>query len=703
MARAFPSSGRPWRAPRVAGRIAGALALGLVAAAAAGGATPRPVPLPLVGGAAVRQAGALRGTPCTDDDDCGGYAVFPPLWCRRGEGADTPTCRAYVGEGAPCDDAGVVCDATTSFGSRSLSCVGGVCSTFVAGVARGDVCPAGQRTSPPCVDGHVCRFVNSAGNAARCVALGAPGDGCGGPLALCADGTECIDGDTGEACPMTRTVGAPPFEEEERYPFPACVNTATAAGGTCRAATTPTVGTLCDELGDRDDVCARSGDANLICTRVTNRNRDAVLRCVQRTAPGAPCALSGASGPGVCSEQPGNAADQLCIDGACVEYFFPGPLVSTLGNECTFRDGCSGGDDVVCRFWEGLANGVCWRERVPLGGGCGVDEFGICNNDAGLTCADGVCVAGEAAQQGEACDDRLDVSCDQSAVGNRAGLTSCRTNASGDGGTRCVFVCRDGDACGGEFDLCPDGRVMDGVCVVGLLKGDPCDHPSAVCDARRGLFCRPIDGDGGGSGSNVRNVDGVCAVKGAVGKACDAASGDQCFDGLSCVSGVCAERSVGLGEACTNDTDCRNTDGGQGTACWRGRGATGKTCRAWRGPHESCAGATDKCWRPSLLCTDDGDDSVCVNAQGRGGLGAFCRLDRSDCTAADDLFCATSAFTPAPVCKRLVGEGAACDPGLGTDLRLCDAAAGLVCRYSGRFSGGPVGYFCRQPASADRR
>lgn len=689
---------RPWRSPRVAGCVAGALALGMVVAAAAGEATPRPATAPLVGGAAVRQADALRGTPCMDDDGCGGYAVIPPLWCRRGEGADTPTCRGYVGEGEACDNAGVVCDATTSFGFHSLSCVGGTCSTFVSGVAGGDVCPTGQSASP-CVGGHDCRFVRSAGNSARCVSVGAAGAGCGGPLAVCAVGTECIDGDTGEACPLMRTVGAPPFEEEERFLFPACTDSATAAGGTCRAAARPTVGTACNRLGERDDVCARSGDANLICSRVSSRNFDGNLQCVQRTWPGAPCALSGASGPGVCSEQRGNAAKQLCIDGACVEYFFPGPLVSTLGNECNLRDGCSGGDDVVCRLWEGQANVVCWRERVPEGGMCGVNAFGICDQDAGLTCTDGVCVVAEAAQQGAACDDRLRGGCDQSAVGDRSGFTSCRTDASGGGGKRCVFVCRDGDACGGEFDLCPDGRVLDGVCVVGLLKGDPCNHP-IVCAARQGLFCRPIDGNGGGSGSNVRNVDGVCAVKAAVGETCDATTGDQCLDGLRCVYGVCAERSVGLGEACTDDTDCRNTDDGQVTSCWRGRGATGggQTCRAWRGPYESCAGADGKCWRPDLFCTNDGDDSVCVNAQGRGDLGAYCRLDGSDCTAADDLFCAASAFTAAPVCKRFVGEGEQCHPGQGRDLLLCNADEGLACRFNGRFSGRPVGYFCQVPA-----
>lgn len=708
MAPVAPTARRPWRSARVTGRVVCAIVLGAVAAAAPGDATPRPAHLALAGGAAVRQADALRGTPCTSDDGCGGYAVFPPLWCRRGEGADTPTCRSYVGEGQACNSTGVLCDEETASGSNTLSCVSGKCSTFVLGVGRGDKCPAGQRPSP-CVDGHNCRFVNSLGTHARCVSVGAAGVGCGGPLAICAAGTECIDADTGEACPLTRTVGAGPFEEEERYLFPACTNNATAGGGTCRATAAPAVGTPCNNLGSRDDVCGRGGDDSLVCSRVAFRGGSGELQCVKRTAPGAPCALSGASGPGVCSEQTGDDDEQLCIDGKCVPYVFPGPLVTTLGNECSPRDGCTGGDDVECRFWEGIANLVCWRQRVPAGGACGLAAFGICDGGAGLSCVDGVCVAAAGAAQGAACDRRLDVSCDQAAVGNRSGVTSCRPgppgsgDGDGDGGRRCFFVCRNGDACTGEFDLCDDGRVLDGVCVKGVIKGDPCDHPTAVCDAREGLYCRPIDGNGGGSGSDVRDVDGVCAVTAAAGTACDATTADQCADGLACVDGTCAERSVGLGEPCTDDADCRNTDDGQVTACRRGRGASGKTCRAWRGPYASCVGADSKCWRPDLYCTDDGAASVCVNAEGRGDLGAYCRLDGSDCTAADDLFCAASAFTAAPVCKRYVAEGERCDPGLGRDLRLCNANDGLVCRYNGRFSGRPVGYFCQAPVGAERR
>lgn len=711
MAYAFSPCVRPWRSPCVAGRVAGALVLGVVAAAAAVMASPRPVSLPLTGGAAVRQADALRGTPCAGDDDCGGYAVFPPLWCRRGEGADTPTCRAYVAEGEACSNAGVLCDATSELQISPLSCVDGTCSTFVTGGTRGDTCPIDQDSSP-CADGHTCRFVNSLGGDGVCVSVGAAGNACGGPLAVCSDATECIDGETGEACPLTRMMGAPPFEVEERDVFPKCTSNATAAGGTCRAPTTPTVGTPCTGLRGTDDVCARSGDDTLFCSIVSRaRGLDETddLRCVKRTAPGAPCTLSGASEPGVCSDQPFGSPAQLCIDKVCVPYPSSGPQVSSLGNECYPRDGCSGGDDVECVFadfanGQEFANGVCFRRRVPVGGACGVESFGLCDADAGLTCKGDVCVAGGSAQLGVVCDARLRVSCDPSAVRNRSGFLRC-TGSSG-GETRCSFECVDGDECGGEFDSCPGGRVLDGICVEGLVKGDPCDDASFACDARRGLFCRPIDGNGGGSGSNVRDVDGVCAVKRAVGATCDATTADQCNDGLTCQYGVCAERSVGLGEACNDDADCRNTADGRVTACWRGRGAEGKTCRAWRGPFESCASASDKCWRPALYCADDdagaggaGGGSVCVSAQGRGDVGAFCRLGGADCTAAADLFCATSRFTPAPVCKRIVGEGEPCDAGLGSDFRLCDEDAGLQCLYRGRFDEGPMGYFCQAPST----
>jgi len=94
-----------------------------------------------------------------------------------------------------------------------------------------------------------------------------------------------------------------------------------------------------------------------------------------------------------------------------------------------------------------------------------------------------------------------------------------------------------------------------------------------------------------------------------------------------------------------------------------------------------------------LVCAGEGDAAVCVNAEGGGELGAYCRLDGDDCQGGDGgdgggpLFCADSVFTGAPVCKVLVAEGERCDPGQGSDLRLCDGDAGFTCRYKSRGEG----------------
>lgn len=339
---------------------------------------------------------------------------------------------------------------------------------------------------------------------------------------------------------------------------------------------------------------------------------------------------------------------------------------------------------------------------MPVGGACGLGAFGVCNSKAGLTCSpDGVCVAGTPAALGEACDfrHRLNGPCDEGPVGNRSGNMACRPGGgAGDTERLCYFICDDGDGCGGAFDLCPRGRIMDGVCVEGRVKGDPCNHPTAECSTARGHTCRPNDGNGGGTGSNVRLRPGVCAVLGAVGAACDAATGDQCIDGTACVAGVCVDRAVGLGGACMGDGDCARTPDGEVTGCWRGRGAGGKTCRAWVGPYQPCASADTKCWAPALRCADEaGGASVCGSATGGEELGAYCRLDGDDCTGTEGLFCATSPSTPDAVCKRYVAEGERCDPPQGKNLLLCNPAEGLECRYVGRWSSpGPGGNRCRQ-------
>lgn len=297
----------------------------------------------------VRRGSSLRptcgGTPCTTGDDCGGYAVFVPLWCRRGEAADTPTCRAYVGKGDPCGTTDVLGDASVAFGSKALLCVGRYLLDACHGRGTRRRVPDGPR--PVAVYARSRLPVCGKRRPQRAVRVGGcrRGRAWGSPGGVCAAGTECVNSETGSACPLTQAVGTPPLAVDESYRFPAGAGTdTTAAVGTCRPAAAPTVGTPCDDRG--------AGDTDLVCSRVASTGPDGRLPCVRRTAPGAPLRAVGCGGRGCVQRADGRRGrPAVHFNGTCVRSVLSVPLVATVGHECTFGDGPAGGDGVDCVFF----------------------------------------------------------------------------------------------------------------------------------------------------------------------------------------------------------------------------------------------------------------------------------------------------------------------------------------------------------------
>lgn len=324
-----------------------------------------------------------------------------------------------------------------------------------------------------------------------------------------------------------------------------------------------------------------------------------------------------------------------------------------------------------CDFGAGLdcVDGSCAAKSVPLGGVCNPQVRGQCSSDGGR----------------------------DASGGTRAGIVRCSfgTSPGNPPTARCLFTCDvapspGGPLCTGEWDVCgtrprDQVRLIDGRCVLGEVRGDACTNPrSFSCGGPSTPWtCRPTDGDGGGSGTVPSPATpGICAVTGAVGDACDAASDAQCGDELSCgPDGVCVDGGVLPGGACTRDADCSCVAGVPAT-CAAGRGADTPTCRQWRGPFEACTGADARCWG-GLACSEDADASVCINADGGGRLGSFCRTVEEDCVGLENAFCEASGWRGA-VCKVRVGEGEVCDS-LFNMWRVC--ADGLACMANGRPQG----------------
>lgn len=658
--------------------------------------------------AVARQTRVAAGEPCADDDDCGGYAVTPYLWCRAGFGSDVKTCRQFVEMGAKCDTTGLVCPRNEWNAAvdapETVECRSGTCRRKLRAEGEGTPCIR----SIGCRGGASCQLVSSV-NSTRCVttSLGV-GESCDGPFRRCSSYLKCAT--PAGACTTTTCPGDGPatcqaVEEGdacgEGSTVEYCPSNLSCQDGTCQRYSNNDVGgpcgtnlawcddnlscvspngTLCNynqcpggvtgtcrlpQVGDdctRDNRCY-ARNSGLKCTPVEVVTRGdwtfAGSQCILPKAAGAACTLTGVDG--VCGTD-NNGDWQLCIGGACSAS----PNGAVAGDQCS-RQACSDGSACVYNVaLTGLPVAVCANATRGAGDSCtppGTLGTEYCKPDELLTCNNGTCVApGSLPVEGETCDrtKRSPCAATQEADGSR--LVCRRIDA--DVGNQCRFQRFEGGRCNDVQD-CLGGFSFQ--CIGGICTefGDP--PPLAFNESCRGWW-------GGqqrtcGDGLACRAPDSqprwnpVCVNNVTVGAACDFEY-DQCTDGL-CQDGVCATK-VAPGGECKTDYEC-STD----HYCWRGEGATSQTCRKWVGFNERCDNTASKCWR-QLTC----DGGQCKNPTSENVAGAVCETD-DDCPG-EQFFCRIeNGFSSLRVCKRQVAPDAQCSG------RFDICPANFECTYRG--------------------
>lgn len=640
------------------------------------GAIPPPpaaTPAALPAAAVARQARTPAGSACTSDDDCGGYAVFPALWCRAGAGADTPTCRSFVGIGDACGAADVACPAgTLKENEGSVKCRNGTCTT-VFPAAVGERCFLSL--PKPCADGATCSSIDRPPGVPfdptlKCVATGLEGASCGWDSGICGPGWVCgaevpeggsavgptcpynlcpggrrgtcrawTVGDTcgeglgffcghdngltcgpgtsvcvalggvGDACDAGDD-GTARCDEGLACGIPPSASSGDGTKGTCRP---PAVGDECNGLncqaGGEDLVCAAVGATGLDDTPPFG----SVLACVVPKAEGDACRPSGVGE--VCAVN-----NLYCVGGVCSTS----TAGASRGDECQSDGDCTDGTWCLTpSLTFPLPRRACGLSRVPAGGACNADAATFCDIPAGLTCVGGVCAAtddGSLPGLGAECNINREPACGAS-VENATAATLVCASLPGNGPRVCVWDRPAGTPCvSNEPSRCASGtRCSGGICRslsdLRAPRGDTCRR-NEDCDPDEPLVCAP---------PASRPLYPVCVSVVPRGGSCDGEL-DQCAvaDGTRCVAGVCVDK-VALGESCDEMSDCSSGE------CWRGAGATGPTCRAWVGFAARCDNTAVKCWR-GLSC---GAAGTCENAGARATpAGAFCEAD-SDCVAAD--------------------------------------------------------------------
>jgi len=656
--RRLSAAQRSWAALAVTGAVVAAAAVGGAAQGAPAGYTATPPATttapPPPGGAPVPPA-TLAGTPCATDDDCGGYATFPPLWCGTGWGSPTPTCRSSVPRGAPCNSSGVAC-----WPGQTCRPSDGVCGTRDGGGVAGDKClPAAADTGRLCAAGLTCLLTPKDGWS--CYALSGVGEPCGVGATACGEDLLCVDGAGGRcaevACPGGAGVCAP-----------------VVAGDPCRERVTcPASGFACH--------WARLGGPATPVRR----------QCVATIPPGGACETLGARR---CAAAAGEADADACVGGVCVPLSRSAvsPVLSAQGDECALIKGCTGG--AVCvsgerRLELGFGGAACFALRAE-GESCGEATFELCDVDAQLVCGDGGrCVASSAAVTGAAlgafCSTRLDEPCAPAADG---GEVLCRTvtvegadfRNSEESAARCVRQVPDGGACTDPSE-CRDTCTDAGLC--GRPAGIRC-----AGECRGDLQCRRLGSDlpNLGSFSFRSSTPGWCVTVRPVGSPCDGEL-EQCVVGARCAAGVCTAGTP-LGSPCADAATC-NGSVGNFAGCYRGPGAAWgvRTCRSWAWWGAPCAGnAGAKCWT-TLRCDDGaGGTGRCENINGNGVAGAFCNdAPANRCTGGRT--CTDWDAWGRGRCVAYGAAGALCDdryercqpryrctPGPGRGPRTCTAA-----------------------------
>lgn len=618
-------------APAGALTAAAAPAYGLPVGTSDGGAGPPAV---------ARQVRSPAGEPCTDDDDCGGYAVSPPLWCRPGYGTDGATCRAYVGLGQLCNSTGLGCPGYEAGRdppvAETVTCRGGRCQRKVPPVTLGALCVAEVGCAAP-LD---CVYPRDGGGGRSCAAayqgLGEP---CGtSPYQTCQQRFKCAT--PAGACTNTTCPGSsgPPTCQEVvagdrcgpgttlRW---SCPGSLTCKDGTCVPYAWNDVGGACSTPHDAcaDDLtceapggvmckynqcpgwvagtcrmprlgepCTSSercsaGGSGLWCEDVDVGQRV----CMRHKAAGEPCGLVGIDN--VCGGR------LLCVGGACQATSEGAVAGDECGAGARRTDKCPDGSSCVDNAGvTAVARWVCADINRRAGASCSPDgtrgtEY--CETDLLLTCVGGVCVAPapeDLPGEGQPCDPTFQGPCGGTVDATGLPLECLSVRITGASSRyECRYQRPHGGPCGDVGD-CENRSGTDcvaGVCgpLVGhraVLVNGSCNGDNRPCGD--GLVChRPS--------SRSPWLSKVCLVGAPVGAAC---TGDlePCADGR-CLAGRC-EPMVAPGGACAADGDCA-----PGHACWRGAGAAGRTCRRWVGPAEACDNAAAKCWR-ELACGADG-------------------------------------------------------------------------------------------------
>lgn len=718
---------------------ASSLASSLGAAAAAVAATgPGAAP----GGAVAiaRQASTLAGATCASDDDCGGYAVYPPLWCRADpNGEPGLACRRFAAMGEACGR-GALCIGAGNITSPGFNgCIDGTCAVRPP-AAVGE--PCGDRPCVPVADCLDTSFAFTWGSTlGTCVTRGYEGEVCGTPTAMCSFDLVCgEDANGGKACEGNRCAGGGPGTCRRTRAGDACVaqsspscadNSApqvlacvagvcaaqAAAGGACSRTDecddgdllvcAPPTGPACDFPGCPvgvagtcrplavGDPCAfNCAGGDLVCELTGHRTL--VQACVRLKAEGEACELRGAAN--VCGTSRTDNNRLLCIGGRCSAT----SAGAALGDECWDDfDQCTG--NTTCGDPGGVPHAVCIAsKRGAWGDACGVDA-GFVKCGARLRCnRDFVCestaptVTGPG-KWGWQCIDTF--GCESTVEPGTGAVLECRNSRTRPaGGRRCTYIRDAGAACDVET---PDDPVD---CAGGLVcAGGEC-RPEDAPRRPVGEACLASDEcDGAAAAPPVAACRGAandwldrCVAVGPPGSTCDNAL-VQCSGDGDCIDGRCVGKTP-LGSPCSSSEEC--AFGGE---CWRGAGAVGRTCRAWVGLGESCDNVASKCWR-ELRC---GDGGVCENPSGSPLDDLLCNTD-ADCTALDGVLPGVCQETDRAGgrrrCRAVLSPGQPCASGSSVCAvgyrctRDFTPAIAVCARDAGRGDacGGEPGVYCAE-------
>lgn len=545
----------------------------------------------------------LRGSACSDDDDC------PSGHCVNNACCESASC-------GPCEACNVpgavgVCSPATGQSDPESCAAPLVCGpTGACGAPDGHSCDdGGACASGRCTDG-VCCDTDCVGGCNRCdlparlgrctaVSTGDPGSdpscapfactggqGCPSSCASdadCAGGGVtgfCLDGDCilrkapGEACDDGAECGSG-FCSEGLCCTEACDDL-------CQSCTKARTGLADGRCGDIEDG-APCGTSSCEDARVSGRIclggacEDGSLLCAPFECATGRCAST-------CSDDGDCVDGSDCVDGTCTGATLDG-LACARGSDCQSGhcvDGvcCESACDESCeacrsdRKADGSKSGECGQARAGVACGATTCAPGAGLMSGQLCNAAGDCVASSLLCLPYRCDDEH-IACSETCADDDA----CEPGFACQSG-RCRGTLTPGDGCG-FAEQCASGRCVDGVCCERA-----CDGACERCDltGHEGE-CAPVPA---GEEGDPLCAPYVCGgSSGDCPEACE--DDDECAKGLPCVDGECERREQG--DACRVNDECKSGHCVDGVCC-----------------ESSCTG----CRACSILARGYGDeDGVC--------------------------------------------------------------------------------------------